>query len=93
MTVVDIHLFLADQVRFEMMHRLEWIMNFEGERYSLMELVQEFDRIKTNCKAKPPQLSRSNADYAAYTQLTDGDKEVFIRQMLQAALDAFQRRL
>ena len=30
MLVVDIHLFLADQVRFEMMRRLEWIRNFKA---------------------------------------------------------------
>ena len=93
MLVVDIHLFLADQVRFEMMRRLEWIRKFEGERYSLVEMVQELVKVKTKCREKPPELVRSNTDYAAYTRLTDGDKEVFIRRMLQEALDAFKARL
>ena len=93
MTVVDIHLFLADQVRFEMMRRLEWIRAFEGGKFSLLEMVQEFNKVRTTCKQNPPELAESNSEYAAYKQLTAGDKEVFIRRMLQVALDTFRERL
>jgi len=93
MLVVDLHLFLADQVRFEMMRRLNWVTGFEGIRYSIMEMVQEFSRVKENCQANPPQLAGSNFDYAEYNQLTTADKEVFIRRLLQEALDAFKKRL
>jgi hypothetical protein len=93
MRVVDIHLFLADQLRFEMMRRLDWIQSFAGRNYSLLEMVQEFDTIKNNCREHPPDLSRSNTNYTEYTHLTDGDKEVFIRRMLQEALDAFKKRI
>jgi len=93
MKVVDIHLFLADQMRFEMMRRLEWIRSFEGGQYSLLDMVQEFEKIKTKCRQHPPILSKSNSDYATYTELTSGDKDVFIRRMLQEALDAFKERL
>ena len=93
MRVVDIHLFLADQFRFEMMRRLDWIVSFEGSRYSLMEMVQQFDAIKDKCRVRPPELDRSNLNYAEYEQLTDGDKEVFIRRMLQEALDAFKKKI
>ncbi len=93
MRVVDIHLFLADQMRFEMMRRLEWIRSFEGGKYSLLSMVQEFEKIKTKCRELPPILAESNPDYAVYKQLTYGDKEVFIRRMLQQALDAFRERL
>ena len=93
MMVVDIHLFLADQIRFEMMRRLEWIRTLEGGQYSLLNMVQEFEKIKTKCRQNPPTLAERNPDYASYTQLTVGDKEVFIRRMLQEALDAFKERL
>jgi hypothetical protein len=93
MRVVDVHLFLADQLRFEMMRRLEWILNFEGGNYSLLEMVQEFDDIKDRCRQYPPTLAQSNINYPEYTQLTDGDKEVFIRRMLQEALDTFKKRI
>ncbi len=93
MRVVDIHLFLADQMRFEMMRRLKWIRTFEGEKYCLLDMVQEFEKLKTKCREFPPVLAESNPDYAAYKQLTIVDKEVFIRRMLQQALDAFKERL
>ena len=93
MLVVDLHLFLADQVRFEMMRRLGWIKDFEGLNYSILELVQKFDRVKEACRINPPVLSALNPDFAAYSRLTFGDKEVFIRRMLSQALDAFKKRL
>ena len=52
MMVVDIHLFLADQVRFEMMRRLKWIKTFEGGKYSLLNMVQAFEKIKTKKRVK-----------------------------------------
>ena len=93
MLVVDIHLFLADQVRFEMMWRLEWIKDFEGRKFGLIELVQDVENIRSKCRENPPKLAKSNPDYHAYTRLTHGDKEVFIRQMLQKALEAFTERI
>jgi len=93
MQVIDIHLFLADQLRFEMMRRLEWILAFEGEKYSLLEMVQEFEAIKDRCRKYPPNLAPSSMNYTQYTQLTNGDKEVFLRRMLQEALDIFRKRI
>jgi len=93
MQVIDIHLFLADQLRFEMMRRLEWILSFEGEKYSLLEMVQEFKAIKDRCRKYPPNLAPTSMNYAEYTQLTNGDKEVFIRRLLQDALDMFRKRI
>ena len=93
MIVVDIHLFLADQMRFEMMRRLGWLSTFEGGKYSLLKMVQDFEKVKTKCRQHPPILVKSNPSHKTYTQLTIGDKEVFIRRMLQEALDAFKERL
>ena len=56
-------------------------------------MVQEFDKIKKRRRGHPPGLEQSNANYTEYMQLTDGDKEVFIRRMLQEALDSFKKRL
>jgi hypothetical protein len=93
MALIDIHLFLADQVRFEMMWRLKWVKAFEARKFSLIELVQNVKIIKTKCRENPPELAESNPDYHVYTKLTYGDKEVFIRQMLQKALEAFTERI
>jgi len=93
MRVVDIHLFLADQVRFEVMRRLKWLVHLPCDKHNLVEMVQNFDKIKPECKASPPKLSASHPDNISYQQLTNGDKEVFIRRMLRDAIEAFKDRL
>jgi hypothetical protein len=91
--VVDLHLFLADQVRFEMMRRLGWIRDFEGLKYGIIELIQKFEELKDNFRLNPPILAESRPDFAEYARLTSGDKEVFIRRMLNQALDTFKNRI
>jgi hypothetical protein len=93
MRVVDIHLFLADQVRFEIMRRLKWLSYHPCKTHGLVHMVQDFDAVKAVCKATPPELSASHPDYHAYRQLADGDKEVFIRRLLRDALETFKDRL
>ena len=93
MQVVDIHLFLADQVRFEVMYRLKWLVKLPCEKYNLIEMVQDFDKIKPISKASPPELSASHPDDISYQKLAIGDKEVFIRRMLRDAIEAFKDRL
>ena len=89
-TVLDIHLFLSDQVRFEMMHRLGWLNVFEARRFPLIEMVLDYARVSARCFEKPPSLSRTHPDYAEYSRLFERDKQVFIRRMLALALEAFR---
>ena len=91
--VIDIHLFLADNIRFELMHRLEWVENFSCENFSLIEMVQSCDKIKKQSKGKAPILSKSHHEYPLYSALVGGDKEAFIRLMLPDAISAFKERL
>ncbi len=93
MRVVDIHLFLADQVRFEIMRRLKWLAHLPCNMHNLVQMVQDFDSLKPACKANPPELAASHPEYDTYRKLAHGDKEVFIRRMLQDALEAFEHRL
>lgn len=90
MRVVDIHLFLADQVRFEVMRRLKWLVKLPCEKCNLIEMVQDIDKIKPESKETPPELSVSHPDNISYQQLATGDKEVFIRRMLRDAIEAFK---
>ena len=93
MRVVDIHLFLGDQVRFEMLRRLNWIREFEAEDWSLFELVRDFDRLAGHRRRKAPELAPTHPQYEHYVLLTGGDQEVFIRRLLQPALEALRERL
>jgi hypothetical protein len=90
MLVMDLHLFLADQIRFEMMRRLGWIDSFPGMRYSLLEMVKLFERIKALCNINQPKLAKSHPDFPSYCKLTNADQEVFIRRMLPEALDTYK---
>jgi len=93
MRVVDIHLLLADHVRFEMMRRLGWLRNLPCGRYSLVEMVQQFEAVKQQARQNPPELTDTHPEYGTYRQLTGGDKEVFIRRMLRDAIEAFKKQL
>lgn len=91
--VMDIHLFLADQVRFEMMQRLKWLTSYPCMQYRLLVMVMNFDKIKVACLEKSPELAASHPDFSAYNQLADGDKEAFIRRMLPQALETYKEKL
>jgi hypothetical protein len=91
--VVDIHLFIADQVRFELMRRLGWLSSFPGQAYTLVEMVQAFDATKTEVKKRPVALSPSHPDYGVFDKLSIEDKQVFVRRKLLNALEAFRAAL
>ena len=91
--VVDVHLFVADQVRFELMRRLGWINAFSAENNSLLDMVHKCDALKKTAREIPPALAESHPEYQDYMQLTRGDKEVLIRRLLQEALEVFKKRL
>ena len=93
MMVMDIHLFLADQVRFEMLQRLNWLTSYPCSEPSLLEMVRDFDKVKAACMIKSPKLAESHSDFAAYSKLAEGDKEVFIRRMLPQALKIYKEKL
>jgi hypothetical protein len=91
--VVDIHLFLADQVRFELMRRLGWLKDYFGFAIPIVTLVAGFDRLQKTAAASPPALSESRPDFEKYRQLTGREQESFIRRLLPSALEAFRLRL
>jgi hypothetical protein len=93
MMVMDIHLFLADQVRFEMMHRLGWLIGYPGKTYSILEMVQHCQRLRKQWKNKAPTLSEADPDGEVYKRLTTGDKQAFVRRKLRQALEAFRAKL
>ena len=91
--VMDIHLFLADQVRLELMRRLGWLTSFPVENYTLLEMVQSFKTTKAETRQKPVTLSKSHPEYNVYNKLINSEKQVFIRRKFLKALEAFRARL
>ena len=91
--IMDIHLFLADQIRFEMMRRLGWLNSFPCDNFTLLKMVEDFDKVKNQTKDRHPELAKSHPDYDAYNKLTRMDKNVFIRKMFREALEVFREQL
>jgi len=91
--VVDIHLFLADQVRFELMHRLGWVKWYPGLDVPIVALAADFERIRQAAGTSPPTLAPGRPDFDQYQRLTPRDRESFIRRLLPGALEAFRLRL
>ena len=90
--VVDTHLFLVDQMRFELMRRLGWVTRFPCQAHTLVKLIQDAERLKLESRGCPPELSPSHADYATFRDLTALDKESYIRRLLSEALESFKHR-
>ena len=92
MAVVDRHLFLADHVRFEMMHRLGWLEAYPCQDKPLIEMVQRFDVVRREVADGAPRLAHSHPNVAGFNQLLTREKQVFVRRMLNDALQAFRMR-
>ncbi len=91
--VVDLHLFLADQVRYELMRRLGWVDRFAGQTLSLMELIERIDQLKLQSRQDPPQLTETHPDHSHFLELDALDKESFVRRLLPRALEEFRKKL
>lgn len=90
MKVVEVHLFLADHARFEMMRRLDWLEALPCDDLSLVELVLNHTNLQASSQSNPPELKKNHAAYQSYQSMVTGDKQVFIRQLLTEALAAFK---
>ncbi len=93
MSIVDIHLFLADQVRFEMFYRLGWIQEFACREIPLLEMVTSFPRYKYACRRRPPELAPAHPGHAEFQLLIPKDRSSYIRRLLPEALDAFKHKI
>lgn len=91
--MMDIHLLLADRVRFELMARLEWVSEYPDEQLPIIDLVQEFRKNIYKSFHRPPKLSDHHPDYPRFETLIDREKEVFIKKLFVNALIVFNNKL
>jgi len=87
MTVIDRHLFLLDQIRFECMKRLGWLELYPGEDFTLVKLITEFDKIGPLLQAKSPMLNRNHIAYDQYSRMHHLEKETYVRMLIPKALE------
>ena len=87
LTAIDIHLFLLDRTRYEYMKRLGWLDGYPGEKYTLVELIMNFDDLAPDIQARPALLSRSHPCYREYISKNLFEKEEIIRKLIPEALN------
>ena len=85
--VIDRYLFILDQLRFECMKRLGWIVDYPGEEYTLVEIVARFDELVPGLKAKNPTLSRNHPDYEKYCAMNALAREALVRKLIPKTLE------
>jgi hypothetical protein len=91
--VVNIHLFLVDMIRFELMRRLGWICRYAAFNERIVELVHRSENMKDRCQNQGPKLVSTHPKYDEYCKLIPRDKDAFVRSLLTDALEAFKRRV
>jgi hypothetical protein len=87
--LIDIHMFLCDLIRFEIMRRLGWLSELPICRFPVVELITDYKQKKEFFNHWPPELSHQHPKYPEYQWLVEGDRQVFIRRLFADALKAF----
>ncbi len=92
MEILDVTLFLLDQIRFECMTRLGWIEPVETREIPLGKLLSTpTERLKE--LKQTPKLRQDNPNFHRFQALPALEKETFIRRQIPQALEIFRRRI
>ena len=91
--VIEVHLFLVDIIRFELMRRLEWLTGSLFTNVRIVDLVPPTEKIKDRYRNQPLKLATTHPMYESYRNLIPRERETFIRGLLTSALEAFGRRV
>lgn len=93
MVVMDIAIFLLDQLRFECMRRLGWIEGYSFMTIPLIDLITDFSPSSLAANNQTPALSPSHPRYQEYLRQYDMDRAAFLRRLIPDAIETFKRRL
>jgi len=89
--VMDIALFLLDQIRFEAMHRLGWVEDFHTFHVPMVDLVSSFTERYSQVRHHSPPLSGSHPRYTEYLQTFEADRGAFVRKLIPEAIQVFEK--
>ncbi len=85
--VIDSHLLLADQFRFEALRRLGWVLSYPGQEIPLVRLA--LDPLSILPAGKSLELSPDHPDYPEFRLRRDTDGQVVIRRLIPEASKIF----
>jgi hypothetical protein len=93
MEVIDISIYVLDQLRFECMRRLRWMKGDTGEQLPIVDLVEQYPFLKQSGPKSIPPLNDSHPKYQIFSSLTELEQETFIRKQIPEAIEEFGKRL
>ncbi len=90
---LDAFLFLADQVRFELMRRLGWVRHLPGEVYPLLDLALEPRLIRRTFSPPCPEICPAYHGYQGLIRQFKVEPKAVLGSLIPEALEAFRSRL
>jgi hypothetical protein len=90
---LDAFLFLADQLRFELMRRLDWVLGTLGESHSLVEMAADPEDVQFNSDCITPLISPNCHRYAELQSQIRLEPAAAVRSLIPEALHTFRRRI
>lgn len=91
MEALDAFLFMADQVRFEIMRRLGWVVGLAGENRTLLDMAAHPAEIQAAGQLSVPQLQPDYHRYDDVEQQYGIEPATVVRSIIPEALSAFKR--
>ena len=87
--LLDVNFILIDQIRFECMRRLGWILEIPLAHMPIIGLIREFGHSDLPLLTPIPELTPSHPDFSEYASLNEMEKRTFIRRMIPEAVKQF----
>ncbi|MCB2191411.1 MAG: hypothetical protein KQI62_07595 [Deltaproteobacteria bacterium] len=90
---LDVFLFLADQVRFEVMVRLGWLDPGPVRGASILEMAKDFHNFQAKAGRQPLRLTKAYPSYDQVERRMGLEPEAVVRSVIPQALEAFKAEL
>lgn len=90
---LDVFLFLADQVRFEVMVRLGWLSAGPLRGRSILEMAKDYRRFQAEASRETLRLTRTYPSYEQVERRMSLEPEAVVRSVIPQALAAFKAAL
>ncbi|MEJ2363469.1 MAG: hypothetical protein P8017_02100 [Deltaproteobacteria bacterium] len=93
MVVIDISIYLLDQLRFECMRRLNWLESSPRSQTPIVDLVEQYPQLKEQGTNLVPSRCESHPKYQIFNRLSELEKETFVRKQIPEAIETFGKNL
>lgn len=90
---LDVFLFLADQIRFEVMVRLGWLDPGPVRGAGILEMAKNYRRFQAEAGRQPLRLTKAYPSYQQVERRMGLEPEAVVRSVIPQALAAFKAGL